>query len=185
MARTGCVVSVCFSGCVLSAQQPLVAHSCQIGQWPFGSFLIITSWIILRWVSVFFFPFGCAGSSLVLRLFSSCSEQGPLSTSGARASHCGGFSCCGARALGRAGSVLVAPGLCSTGSVGAAHGLSCSVACGILPDRRSNLCLLHWQADSLPLSHRGGLRWMSWCTWRFPSFGSWPPSSRLTGSHHF
>ena len=149
LARTGCVVSVCFSGCIFSAQQPLVAHSCQIGQWPFGSFLIITSWIILRWVSVFFFfSFGRAGSSLVLRLFSSCSEQGPLSTSGARAPHCGGLSCCGARALGRAGSVLVAPGLCSTGSVAAAHGLSSSVACGILPDRGSNLCLLRWQADS-------------------------------------
>ena len=73
LARTGCVVSVCFSGCIFSAQQPLVAHSCQIGQWPFGSFLIITSWIILRWVSVFFFFFllavlgllWCSGFSLV------------------------------------------------------------------------------------------------------------------------
>ena len=32
-----------------------------------------------------------------------------------------------------------------------AHGFSCSVACGIFLDRGSNLCLLHWQADSLPL----------------------------------
>lgn len=79
-ARTGCAVSVCFSGCILSAQQPRVAHSCQIEQWPFGSFHIVTSWIILRWVSGFFFSFGCVGSSLVLRLFSSCREQGPLST---------------------------------------------------------------------------------------------------------
>ena len=29
-----------------------------------------------------------------------------------------------------------------------AHGLSCSTACGIFPDQRSNLCPLHWQADS-------------------------------------
>ena len=36
-----------------------------------------------------------------------------------------------------------------------AHGLSCSKACGILPDQGSNPCLLHWQADSLPLSHQG------------------------------
>ena len=35
------------------------------------------------------------------------------------------------------------------------HGLSCSVACGILPDQGLNLCLLHWQADSLLLSHLG------------------------------
>ena len=31
-------------------------------------------------------------------------------------------------------------------------GLSCF---GILPDQGSNLCLLHWQADSLPMSHWG------------------------------
>ena len=35
------------------------------------------------------------------------------------------------------------------------HGLSCSVACGILPDQGLNPCLPHWQADSLPLSHQG------------------------------
>ena len=36
-----------------------------------------------------------------------------------------------------------------------AHGLSCSVACGIFPEQGSNLCLLHRQADSLLLSHQG------------------------------
>ena len=39
----------------------------------------------------FIFIFGCAGSSLSAQVFSSCSEW---------ASHCGGFSCCGAQALG-------------------------------------------------------------------------------------
>ena len=33
-----------------------------------------------------------------------------------------------------------------------AHGLSCSVACGIFPGQGSNPWLLHWQGDSLPLS---------------------------------
>ena len=33
--------------------------------------------------------------------------------------------------------------------------LTCSEACGISPDQGSNLCFLHWQADSLPLSHQG------------------------------
>ena len=28
------------------------------------------------------------------------------------------------------------------------HGLSCSAACGILPDQGSNPCPLHWQVDS-------------------------------------
>ena len=30
------------------------------------------------------------------------------------------------------------------------HGLSCSAVRGIFPDQGSNLCLLHWQVDSLP-----------------------------------
>ena len=36
-----------------------------------------------------------------------------------------------------------------------AHRLSCSKACGIFPDQRSNPCPLHWQADSYPLHHLG------------------------------
>ena len=33
--------------------------------------------------------------------------------------------------------------------------LSCSTACEIFLHQGSNLCLLHWQADSLPPSHQG------------------------------
>ena len=47
------------------------------------------------------------------------------------------------------------PGLYSTGSTAVVNQLSCSAACGIFPDRGSNPCLLHWQGDSLPLSHQG------------------------------
>ena len=32
---------------------------------------------------------------------------------------------------------------------------SCSLACGILPHQGLKPCLLHWQADPLPLSHPG------------------------------
>lgn len=42
------------------------------------------------------------------------------------------------------------------------HGLRCSPACRMLPDRGSNPCPLHRQADSKPLSHqgnRGGNLW--------------------------
>ena len=35
------------------------------------------------------------------------------------------------------------------------HELSHSTACGIFPDQGWNPRLLHWQADSLPLSHQG------------------------------
>ena len=54
-------------------------------------------------------------------------------------------------------SLVVEHSLQCTGSTFAAHELSCSAACGAFPDQRSNLCLLHWQADSLPLSHQGSL----------------------------
>ena len=39
-----------------------------------------------------------------------------------------------------AGSVVVARGLYSAGSVVVVHRLSCSMACGIFPDQGSNLC---------------------------------------------
>ena len=67
-----------------------------------------------------------------------------------RDSYCGGFSCCGARALGAWASVVVARELSSCGMR-----LSCSAACGIFPDQGSNPCRLHWQADSEPLRHQG------------------------------
>ena len=49
----------------------------------------------------------------------------------------------------------VAPRLPSIGLIVVAHGLSCSMACGIFADQGSNPCLLHWQVNSLPLSHHG------------------------------
>ena len=45
--------------------------------------------------------------------------------------------------------------LLDTGSIVMAHGLNCSTAHSIFPDQGLNPCLLHWQADSLPLSHQG------------------------------
>ena len=64
--------------------------------------------------------------------YSSCSTQ---------ASHCGGCSHCGAW--------LIA----------VAHRLDCSTACGIFPDQGLNLCLLHWQENSLLLSHPVDILW--------------------------
>ena len=51
------------------------------------------------------------------------------------------------------GSVVVAHGLSSWGSAAVALGLSWSLTCEDFLDQESNLCLLNWQADSLPLSH--------------------------------
>ena len=49
------------------------------------------------------FVFGCAGSSLLCGLFSSCCERALLASCGAWASDCCGFSCRRARALGHVG----------------------------------------------------------------------------------
>ena len=64
---------------------------------------------------------------------------------------CGLVSSCGARTSQAAASLAKVPGLWST----ARNGLSCSVTCEIFRDQGLNLCLLHRQVDSLPLSHQG------------------------------
>ena len=106
------------------------------------------------------FIYGCAGSLLLHRPLSSCDEWGLPSSCGARASYCDVFSCCQARALGCVGfSSCGSWESESTGSTVVVHGLSCSMACRIFPDQGWNLCLLHWQAGSSPLSHQGSLKW--------------------------
>ena len=65
-------------------------------------YLFIYFW--LHWVLV-----AARGLSLV-------AVSGATLRCGARASHCSGFSCCGARALGMRPSVVVAHGLSSCGS---------------------------------------------------------------------
>ena len=63
--------------------------------------------------------------------FSSCGKQVLLSSCSIRISHCVGFFCCRAWALGTWASVVVA------------HRLSCSVAHEIIPDQESSPCPLH------------------------------------------
>ena len=94
--------------------------------------------LYFKTLSLFFkFICSCVGYSWLCRLFSSCGERGLLSSCCGGASHCRGFS------------------VAETGSIAAAHGLSCSSACGIFLDQGSNLCLLHGWVDSLTLSHQG------------------------------
>ena len=95
--------------------------------------------INLRNNFIYLFIFGCSGSLLLYRVFSSWGEQGLLSSCIMRVPQCGGFSCCRAQALGAQASVAVAHGLSScsswapgTGSIVVAHRLSCSEPCGIL-----------------------------------------------------
>ena len=115
---------------------------------------------------IYLFIFGCSGSPFLCGLFFSCGDQGLLSSRRAQASHGGGFSHCGAQALGRPGfrscsswaQQLWLPGSKSTGSVDVDLGLSCSSACEVFPHQGLNPCLLHWQVDSLPLSHQRSLK---------------------------
>ena len=72
----------------------------------------------------FKFIFGWAGPSLLWGFFSGCREWGLLSSCGARASHCGGPSCCRARALGCAGFIGAGRELSSCGSRALEHRLN-------------------------------------------------------------
>ena len=74
--------------------------------------------------------------------FSSCGEQGLLSSCGVPATHRGGCSYCGAQGLKlRRRSAVV-------------NGFNCPAICEVFPDRGLKLCPLHWQADSYPLYHQ-------------------------------
>ena len=73
----------------------------------------------LYFLNFLIFIFGCTGSSIAMQAFGG--ERGLLSSCGAQALHCGGFSCCRAQALEHSGSVV------------GARRLSCSSACGVEP----------------------------------------------------
>ena len=94
----------------------------------------------------FFFFFGCIGSLLLNVGFLQLQRAGASLHCGARASHCSGFSCCGAWALGAQASVVVARGLSSCGSWALERRLSscgtraCSTTCGVFLDQGLNLC---------------------------------------------
>lgn len=62
-----------------------------------------------------------------------------------------GLRCC------RGLSLVVAPGLWSTGSTVLVHtGSAAPVACGVFPQQGLNPCLPHWQVGSFIVSHQGG-----------------------------
>ena len=119
------------------SQGTLAKRTVGWGPWALKGGALVTSLLFiiyhfwLRWVFV-----AVGGLSLVAASRSYSSLQ-------CLASPCGGCSCCRAR-----GSRLADFSSCG-------YRLSCSVACGILPDQGSNPCPLNWQADSYPLDHQG------------------------------
>ena len=101
-----------------------------------------------------FFIFGCTGSLLLQGLFATCGKQGLLSTCSARTSHSNAFSCHSVWALCLC-TVVVTPELWNmelwpTGLVSPRH-----VGTSRMRDRTLMSCV-NYQADSLPLSQKGG-----------------------------
>ena len=99
----------------------------------------------------YLFTFGCSGSSCC-RGFSLVADSGAYSliVVGGPVSHWSGFSCCRActprcsdfSICGTEAQYLQLPASRAQAQQSVAHGLSCSVACGIFPYQGSNLCLL-------------------------------------------
>ena len=83
--------------------------------------------IIIFYTFIYLFIFGRVGSSLLHVGFLQLWRAAATLRCGARVSHCGGFSCCGARALGARASVVAARWLSSCGSRALEHRLS---SCG-------------------------------------------------------
>ena len=117
------------------------------------------------WNFIYSFIFVCTGSLVLCKLLSNCSDWGcslvvVLGTLLVMASLVAEHGLQAAWA-----SVGVVCGIMSFGSWALEHRLNscgatigCSEACGIFPDQGLDLCLLHWQADSLPLDHQGSPR---------------------------
>ena len=82
--------------------------------------------LLIFYLLIYIFS-GCVGSSLLRTGFLKLQQAGAALHGGARASHCGAFSCCGAQALGTRASVVVAHRLSSCGSRALEHRLS---SCG-------------------------------------------------------
>ena len=101
-----------------------------------------------------------------------CSQRGGSPRCRARAPGCAGPRVCGTGA-----SAGAAGGLQSRGWALGAHGLSCSLACGIFPDQEWNPCPLHWQEDSLPLGPPGKLSKVVFFSFLF-FFAEWTTHTR-------
>ena len=123
--------------------------------WRCSGYRLTAMFIVEGGFFFFLFIFYCAGSLLLRGLFFSYRGRGLLSlqwllfmwNTGSRAPS---FSSWGMSAQYICGSWVLE------------HRLCCSAECGIFLDQGSNPCLLPWQADSLPLSHKGSPRRGSW-----------------------
>ena len=86
--------------------------------------LICIIWLLISPHIYFFFLMTALGLHCCVHTFSGCCSWGLFFSCDAPDSHCAGFSCCEARALGMHASVVVACGLGSCGSQASEHRLS-------------------------------------------------------------
>ena len=140
---------------------PALLYSSQNHSRQASSFSSFLPFLVFAFFFIYFYSLicGCAGSSLlclvaVSRRYSLVTVRGLLIAVGSlvveHRLQATWASVAAARGLGSCGSGTLEHRL-----VVVAHGPSCSVARGILPDQGQNPCLLHWQANSLALSHQG------------------------------
>ena len=101
--------------------------------------------------------FGCSGSLVLHGIFSSCRQWQLLFFAGLLSLRSTGSREHSLQQLQHVGSVIAVSWLQSTVPGVLAHRLSCSSAYGFFPDQGLNRHPLHWQADSLQLSHQGSL----------------------------
>ena len=103
---------------------------------------------LLSFLNVDVFTFGCAGSSLLRSLLSSCGELGLLHSVVCELLVAGASLVAELRLWATQASVLegcgsvAVPGLWSTDAVVVAHRLRCAAACGVFPYQRS--CIPRW-----------------------------------------
>ena len=106
----------------LSIQSILVNIPCELEK---NVYSLAVGWSVLldvcrsmQFLKKYFYLFiyGCVGSSLLCSGFLFLRRARATLRCGAWASHCGGFSCCRAQALGARASVVVACGLSSCGA---------------------------------------------------------------------
>ena len=92
--------------------------------------------------NIYLFQFWCAESSMLLKLFPIVLVSGGYSLVAlCSVPHRRGFSCCRAWALGRSGF--------------SSYGAWVQLLSGMLDLPRPGIEPVHWQVDSLPLSHQG------------------------------
>ena len=84
--------------------------------WHWASWMNLIVFSFFKINLFIYFIFGCVGSSLLRAGFLWLRRAGTILCYGVRVSHCSGFSCCGARALGSRASVVAVRRLSSCGS---------------------------------------------------------------------